>query len=50
VEQTVVGEFRRPISQPLTIRILHWLKPQGKGYWTRINSIPREAMENSAVK
>ena len=46
----VVGKFYRPIKKSLTIRIdadvLAWLKAQGKGYQTRINSVLREAMEN----
>jgi uncharacterized protein (DUF4415 family) len=45
----VVGKFYRPIKKSLTIRIdadvLAWLKAQGKGYQTRINSLLREAME-----
>lgn len=45
----VVGKFYRPIKKSLTIRVdadvLAWLKSQGKGYQTRINSLLREAME-----
>ena len=45
----VVGKFYRPIKKPLTIRVdadvLAWLKSQGKGYQTRINSLLRQAME-----
>lgn len=44
----VVGKFYRPIKKPLTIRIdadvLAWLKSQGAGYQTRINSFLRQVM------
>lgn len=50
--KAVVGKFYRPIKKPLTIRVdadvLAWLKAQGKGYQTRINSLLREAMEDHA--
>lgn len=46
----VVGKFYRPIKKSLTIRIdadvLAWLKAQGRGYQTRINSLLRAAMES----
>lgn len=49
----VVGKFYRPIKKPLTIRIdadvLAWLKGQGKGYQTRINSLLRSAMKDGSV-
>ena len=49
--KAVVGRFYRPIKKPLTIRldadVLCWLKGQGKGYQTRINSILRTSIENS---
>ena len=49
--KAVVGKFYRPIKKPLTIRldadVLAWLKSQGKGYQTRINSLLREAMQHS---
>jgi uncharacterized protein (DUF4415 family) len=42
------GKFYRPIKQQLTVRIdadvLEWLKSQGKGYQSRLNSILRRAM------
>jgi len=48
--KAVVGKFYRPIKKSLTIRVdadvLAWLKAQGKGYQTRINSLLREAMEH----
>ena len=48
----VRGKFYRPIKKSLTIRVdadvLAWLKSQGKGYQTRINSLLREAMESRA--
>ena len=46
----VRGKFYRPIKKSLTLRVdadvLAWLKSQGKGYQTRINSFLREAMEH----
>ena len=45
----VVGKFYRPIKKQLTIRldsdIITWLKGQGGGYQTRINTILRTAMQ-----
>jgi uncharacterized protein (DUF4415 family) len=50
--EAVVGRFYRPIKKPVTIRldadVLHWLKGQGDGYQTRINSILRRVMEESS--
>ena len=50
--KAVVGRFYRPIKKPITIRldadVLHWLKGQGDGYQTRINSILRRVMEKSS--
>ena len=50
--KAVVGKYYRPIKKPLTIRVdadvLAWLKAQGKGYQTRINSLLRAAMEGHA--
>ena len=47
--RAVVGRFYRPIKKSLTIRldadVLAWVKAEGKGYQTRINSILREAMQ-----
>lgn len=44
----VVGKFYRPVKQSLTIRldadVIAWLKSQGAGYQTRINSLLRNAM------
>jgi uncharacterized protein (DUF4415 family) len=41
----------RPLKQQITARldsdVLHWLKSQGKGYQSRINSILREKMIES---
>jgi uncharacterized protein (DUF4415 family) len=46
--QAVRNPFYRPVKQSTTVRVdadvLAWLKSQGKGYQTRINSILREAM------
>jgi len=51
-DRAVVGKFYRPIKEPLTIRIdadvLAWLRSQGKGYQTRLNSLLREAMERQS--
>lgn len=45
----LVGKVYRPIKKPVTIRVdadvLGWLKRQGPGYQTRINTLLREAME-----
>ena len=45
----VRGRFYRPVKQSTTVRVdadvLFWLKSQGKGYQTRINTILREAMQ-----
>jgi uncharacterized protein (DUF4415 family) len=53
-EKFVVGKFYRPIKKSLTIRIdadvLAWVKRQGKGYQTRINSYLRRAMESAHKK
>jgi uncharacterized protein (DUF4415 family) len=44
----IVGKFYRPVKQSLTIRldadVIAWLKSQGSGYQTRINSLLRSAM------
>jgi uncharacterized protein (DUF4415 family) len=48
----VRGKFYRPIKQQLTVRIdadvLEWLKSQGQGYQSRLNSILRAAMLGEA--
>jgi uncharacterized protein (DUF4415 family) len=50
--RAVIGKFYRPIKKPVTIRldadVLGWLKGQGSGYQTRINTILRRAMEREA--
>jgi uncharacterized protein (DUF4415 family) len=50
----IVGKFYRPVKESLTIRIdadvLAWLKKQGKGYQTRINSYLRQAMVRNKKK
>jgi uncharacterized protein (DUF4415 family) len=47
----VVGKFYRPVKQSLTIRldadVIAWLKSQGSGYQTRINSLLRTAMTST---
>lgn len=46
--EAVRNPLYRPRKQSTTVRVdadvLAWLKSQGKGYQTRINSILREAM------
>jgi len=46
--RAVVGKFYRPLKDPVTLRIdadvLVWLKSEGPGYQTRINSLLRMAM------
>jgi uncharacterized protein (DUF4415 family) len=42
------GQFYKPVKASTTVRVdvdvLAWLKGQGKGYQTRINTILRDAM------
>lgn len=49
---TVRGKFYRPVKQQLTVRIdadvVEWLKGQGKGYQSRLNTILRSAMLSKA--
>ncbi|HKV04066.1 MAG TPA: BrnA antitoxin family protein [Candidatus Acidoferrales bacterium] len=46
--KAVVGKFYRPIKEPVTLRmdldVLVWLKSEGPGYQTRINTLLRAAM------
>jgi uncharacterized protein (DUF4415 family) len=45
----MVGKFYRPIKKPndpVDADVLAWLKAQGKGYQTRINSLLRTALQN----
>ena len=50
----LVGKFYRPIKQPVTVRIdadvLAWLKSQGSGYQTRMNTLLRTAMRQSRTR
>lgn len=50
-QQAVRNPFYKPKKTATTVRVdndvLLWLKAQGKGYQTRINSILREAMIRS---
>jgi uncharacterized protein (DUF4415 family) len=45
-----IGKFYRPLKKSFTIRldadVLAWLRSQGRGYQTRINSLLRTAMES----
>lgn len=47
-DEVVRGLLYRPVKKSVSIRIdadvLLWLKSQGKGYQTRINTILRQAM------
>ena len=47
-DEAVRGLLYRPVKKSVSIRIdadvLLWLKSQGKGYQTRINTILRQAM------
>jgi uncharacterized protein (DUF4415 family) len=46
--KAVVGKFYRPRKEPVTIRldadVVAWLKAEGPGYQTRINTLLRKAM------
>lgn len=46
--RAVVGKFYRPLKEPVTLRIdgdvLGWLKSEGPGYQTRINTLLRAVM------
>src|ERR1035437_175027 len=47
-KNAVRNPFYRPVKRQLTVRldadVVAWLRRQGKGYQTRINSVLREAM------
>jgi uncharacterized protein (DUF4415 family) len=47
-KNAVRNPFYRPVKQQLTVRIhadvVAWLRHQGRGYQTRLNSVLREAM------
>jgi uncharacterized protein (DUF4415 family) len=51
-KDAVRGKFYRPVKKQLTVRIdadvLEWLKSQGNGYQSRMNSILRSAMLKNA--
>ncbi len=48
LKHAVQGRFYRPIKRQITARVdadvLEWLKSQGKGYQSRINTILRREM------
>ena len=52
--KAVVGKFYRPIKEPVSLRldadVLAWLKSEGPGYQTRINTVLREAMTAGSYK
>jgi len=47
-KNAVRNPFYRPVKQQLTVRldsdVVAWLRHQGKGYQTRLNSMLRDAM------
>lgn len=47
-KHAVRGKWYRPVKKPVSIRldadVLAWLKSQGNGYQTRVNSVLREKM------
>jgi|GEM_PF-769121 len=47
-DNAVVGRFYRPMKEPVSIRldvdVVAWLKSEGRGYQTRINTLLRDAM------
>ncbi len=51
--KAVVGKFYRPLKEPVTIRldadVLAWLRAQGPGYQTRINSVLRLFMNKGTA-
>jgi len=50
--KAVVGKFYRPIKEPVTLRldadVIAWMKSEGPGYQTRINSLLRAAMTETS--
>jgi|HubBroStandDraft_6_1064221.scaffolds.fasta_scaffold267883_2 uncharacterized protein (DUF4415 family) len=51
--KAVVGKFYRPIKEPVTLRldadVVAWVKSEGPGYQTRINSMLRTAMTGAPI-
>ena len=47
-KNAVRGKWYRPVKQPVSIRldadVLAWLKSQGSGYQTRVNTLLRKKM------
>jgi uncharacterized protein (DUF4415 family) len=47
-KHAIRGKWYRPVKRPVSIRldadVLAWLKSQGSGYQTRVNSLLREKM------
>jgi uncharacterized protein (DUF4415 family) len=47
-KNAIRNPYYRPVKQQLTVRldadVVAWLRRQGKGYQTRMNSVLREAM------
>jgi uncharacterized protein (DUF4415 family) len=52
--RAVVSRFYKPRKESLTIRldadVLAWLRAEGPGYQTRVNSLLRAAMEKQQVR
>jgi uncharacterized protein (DUF4415 family) len=52
--KAVVGKFYRPRKEPVTIRldsdVIAWLKAEGPGYQTRINTLLRNAMKPTSAR
>ena len=48
------GAFYKPVKKQITVRVdadvLAWLKSEGRGYQTRMNTILRQAMMEKATK
>jgi uncharacterized protein (DUF4415 family) len=53
-QRAAVGRFYRPKKESLTIRldadVLAWLRTEGPGYQTRVNSLLRAAMEEQLAR
>lgn len=54
LSNAVRGRFYRPMKQQITARVdadvLAWLKADGRGYQTRLNTILRRAMQQERAR
>ncbi len=54
LRKAVRGRMYRPVKKPVSLRldadVIEWLKAQGAGYQTRVNSILRNLMLRSRKK